>query len=160
LQFGLGRAGEGKNFEQKSSESRLEWANPPKPRFMKLFVPVTAVGLLISLGMTGCESPAATGALAGAGAGALTGSLIGGRRATLLGAGIGAATGAIIGHEIGEARRDDDYYYEGRRLPYGNPLGHGMVESPYPPHNVIDTRGIPHGAIVEDPSTGGRFIKP
>jgi hypothetical protein len=125
---------------------------------MKLLVPITAASLLICLGVTGCESPAATGALAGAGAGALTGSLIGGRRATLLGAGIGAATGAIIGHEIGRAR--DDGYYEGRHLPYGRWLGHGLVESPYYPNNAIDTRGIPHGAVIEDPTTGGRFIKP
>jgi len=112
----------------------------------------------MSLGMTGCESPAANGALAGAGAGALTGSLVGGRNSTLIGAGIGAAAGALIGHAIGQAR--DDGYYEGRQLPYGRLLGHGFVESPYYPHNVIDTRGIPHGAVVEDPSTGGRFIKP
>jgi len=125
---------------------------------MKILVPITALSLLICLGVTGCESPAATGALAGAGAGALTGALIGGRRATLIGAGIGAATGAIIGHEIGRAR--DDGYYDGRRLPYGRPLGHGLVESPYEPHNVIDTRGIPHDAVIEDPTTGGRFIKP
>ena len=125
---------------------------------MKPFIPVLSLCLLLSLGIAGCESPAATGALAGAGAGALTGSLVGGRRATLLGAGIGAATGAIIGHEIGEARQDG--YYEGQRLPYGRWLGHGMVESPYPPHNVIDTRGIPRGEVVEDPTTGGRFIKP
>ena len=125
---------------------------------MKILVPVTAISLLVCTGITGCESPAANGALAGAGAGALTGALVGGPRATLLGAGIGAAAGALIGHAIGQSR--DDGYYDGRQLPYGRWLGHGMVESPYPPHNVIDTRGIPHGAVVEDPSTGGRFIKP
>jgi len=125
---------------------------------MKLFAPIAALSLLTCTSFTGCESPAANGALAGAGAGALTGSLIGGPRATLLGAGIGAAAGALIGHSIGQAR--DDGYYEGRHLPYGRWLGHGMVESPYYPHNVIDTRGIPHGAVVEDPSTGGQFVKP
>ena len=125
---------------------------------MKILVPVTAISLLVCTGITGCESPAANGALAGAGAGALTGALVGGPRATLLGAGIGAAAGALIGHSIGQSR--DDGYYDGRQLPYGRWLGHGMVESPYPPHNAIDTRGIPHGAVVEDPSTGGQFIKP
>jgi len=125
---------------------------------MKILVPVTAISLLVCTGITGCESPAANGALAGAGAGALTGALVGGPRATLLGAGIGAAAGALIGHSIGQSR--DDGYYDGRQLPYGRWLGHGMVESPYPPHNVIDTRGIPHGEVVEDPSTGGQFIKP
>jgi hypothetical protein len=125
---------------------------------MKFLVPITAVSLLVCTGLTGCESPAATGALAGAGAGALTGALIGGRDSALIGAGIGAATGAIIGHEIGKAR--DDGYYDGQRLPYGRGLGHGLVESPYAPYNAIDTRGIPHGSVVEDPTTGGRFIKP
>ncbi|HEX4084670.1 MAG TPA: YMGG-like glycine zipper-containing protein [Chthoniobacteraceae bacterium] len=125
---------------------------------MKFLVPAIALSLVASMGMTGCESPAATGAVAGAGAGALTGSVFGGPRTALLGAGIGAAAGAIIGHEIGQARNDG--YYDGRRLPYGRWLGHGMVASPYYPHNVIDTRGIPHGAVVQDPTTGGRFIKP
>ena len=135
--------------------SRTASASNP---FMKLFAPFIALCLLICISFTGCESPTATGAVAGAGAGALTGSLVGGGRATLLGAGIGAAAGALIGHAIGQSR--DDGYYDGRRLPYGRRLGGGMVESPYPPYNVIDTRGIPHGAVVEDPSTGGRFIKP
>ncbi len=125
---------------------------------MKALAPLVALCLLISTAFTGCESPAATGAVAGAGAGALTGALVGGPRTTLLGAGIGAAAGALIGHSIGQAR--DDGYYQGNRLPYGRWLGHGMVQSPYYPYNVINTRGIPHGAVVEDPSTGGRFIKP
>jgi len=125
---------------------------------MKILVPITALSLLVCTGITGCESPAANGALAGAGAGALTGALIGGPRATIIGAGIGAATGALIGHAIGQSR--DDGYYDGRRLPYGRRLGHGLVESPYPPYNAIDTRGIPRGAVIQDPSTGGRFIKP
>ncbi len=125
---------------------------------MKFLAPFTALCLVICMGFAGCESPAANGALAGAGAGALTGSLIGGPRATLLGAGIGAATGALIGHAIGQSRGGG--YYDGRQLPYGRPLGHGMVESPYYPHNVIDTRGIPHGAVVEDPTTGEDFVKP
>ncbi|MGA3170036.1 MAG: YMGG-like glycine zipper-containing protein [Chthoniobacteraceae bacterium] len=125
---------------------------------MKLLAPITAVLLLFCMGLTGCESPAATGAVAGAGAGALTGAVFGGPRAALLGAGIGAAAGALIGHSIGQAR--DDGYYNGRRLPYGRWMGHGLVQSPYYPYNVINTHGIPHGAVVIDPSTGGRFIKP
>jgi hypothetical protein len=126
---------------------------------MKILAPITAAVLLICMGFTGCESPAATGAVAGAGAGALTGAVFGGGpRSALLGAGIGAAAGALIGHAIGQSR--DDGYYDGRRLPYGQPMDHGFVQSPYPPYNVIDTRGIPRGAVVEDPSTGGRFIKP
>jgi hypothetical protein len=125
---------------------------------MKPLLPFVAGLLLLCTAISGCESPAANGALAGAGAGALTGGLINGGRGALIGAGIGAATGAIIGHAIGQAR--DDGYYNGQQLPYGRRMGHGMVQSPYPPYNIIDTRGIPHGAVVEDPSTGGKFIKP
>jgi predicted small secreted protein len=125
---------------------------------MKSLVPVIAALLILCTALTGCETPTANGAVAGAGAGALTGMLVGGPRAALLGAGIGAAGGALIGHAIGRAR--DDGYYDGRQLPYGRWMGHGMVQSPYPPYNMIDTRGIPHGAVVEDPSTGGQFIKP
>jgi hypothetical protein len=36
----------------------------------------------------------------------------------------------------------------------------GLVVSPYPPHNLVDVRGIPPGARVRDPSTGGIFIRP
>lgn len=110
----------------------------------------------ISLSFTACDSPAGLGAMAGAGAGALIGGTHG--HHALEGAGIGAAAGAILGHVIGRA--DDRGYYEGRRYPYGRLVGGGYVESPYYPNNLINTRGIPHGAIVEDPSTGGRFVKP
>ncbi len=147
-----------KIFEYPPAQYRLHLRIPHRQPSMKFLIPITALCLLLCTGFTGCESPAANGALAGAGAGALTGSLIGGPRATLIGAGIGAATGAIIGHAIGQARSDG--YYEGNRLPYGRLLGHGLVESPYAPYNVIDTRGIPHGSVIEDPTTGGRFIKP
>ena len=125
---------------------------------MKPLLPFVAGLLLLCTAITGCETPTANGAVAGAGAGALTGALIGGPRAALIGAGIGAATGALIGHAIGQAR--DDGYYQGQQLPYGRRMGHGMVQSPYPPYNIIDTRGIPPGSVVMDPSTGGKFIKP
>jgi len=76
----------------------------------------------------------------------------------LAGAAAGAATGALIGHAVGRANSEG--YYDGQQLPYGRALGGGMVESPYEPYNTIDTRGIPHGSVIEDPTTGGRFIKP
>lgn len=122
----------------------------------------TSLALTTALTFTSCQSPAATGALAGAGAGALLASAVGGRHNRggnlLLGAGIGAAAGAIIGHVIGHA--DDRGYYNGERLRYGRNLGRGQVESPYYPHSIIDTRGAPHGAVIRDPSTGRNFIKP
>jgi hypothetical protein len=59
---------------------------------------------------------------------------------------------------------DQRGYYEGRpvgRYPYAEPADRpGFVYSPYPPHNVVDVRGIPHGALVRDPSSGGVFRKP
>lgn len=118
-----------------------------------LFVSATAV---TALSFSACDTPEGIGALAGAGAGSILGGTHGHHAAE--GALIGAGAGALLGHLLGHA--DDRGYYEGRRLPYGEPVGRGLVESPYYPHNVIDTYGIPHGAVVEDPSTGGRFIKP
>ncbi len=120
---------------------------------MKLLV--TSLSITAAVLLNGCDSPTGLGAMSGAGAGALIGGTHG--HHAVEGALIGAAAGALIGHMIGHA--DDSGYYEGRRLPYGRPVGGGMQESPYYPHNVIDTRGIPHGAVIEDPTTGGRFIK-
>jgi hypothetical protein len=112
------------------------------------------------LALTSCESTTGTGALAGAAGGAALGALLGHGKGRNIAAGaiLGAGTGALIGHAIGHA--DDRGYYEGRRLPYGRYVGRGLCESPYYPHNVIDVRGIPPGAVVEDPTTGGRFIRP
>ena len=36
----------------------------------------------------------------------------------------------------------------------------GHVYSPYAPHNVIDVRGVPQGALVRDTSTNGIFRRP
>jgi len=122
---------------------------------------LTSLALAPVMALTSCDSgPTAKGAMAGAAGGALMGAALGhGRPGNVLaGAALGAGTGALIGHLIGRA--DDRGYYEGEQLPYGRGLGRGLVESPYRPYNVIDTRGIPHGSVVEDPTTGGRFIKP
>jgi hypothetical protein len=123
-------------------------------------IAITSLCLLPVLALTSCESPTGTGALAGAAGGAALGGLLGGGRGRNIAAGaiLGAGTGALIGHSIGHA--NDRGYYEGRRLPYGRSAGRGIVESPYRPYNLIDVRGIPHGAVVEDPTTGGRFIRP
>lgn len=126
------------------------------PLFVALAMPVT---------FTSCETPsqgAASGALIGAGIGALArGDLEG----ALKGAAIGAASGAILGKLNKDARRQQQYVRvpndEYNRLPIARPTrSYGFVESPYRPYNVIDVRGIPSGAVVEDPSTGGRFINP
>lgn len=121
---------------------------------------LTSLTLAPVLALTSCDSPEGRGALIGGGGGAALGALLGHGRGNNIAAGaiLGAGAGALAGHVLG--RPDDRGYYEGRHLPYGRPLGHGLVESPYRPYNVIDTRGIPRGAVVEDPTTGGRFIKP
>lgn len=121
---------------------------------------LTSLTLAPVLALTSCESPEGRGALIGAGGGAALGALLGHGKGSNIAAGalLGAGAGALAGHLLG--RPDDRGYYEGRRLPYGRALGHGLVESPYEPYNTIDTRGIPHGSVVEDPTTGGRFIKP
>jgi len=123
-------------------------------------IALTSLCLLPVLAFTSCESPTGTGALAGAAGGAALGGLLGGGRGRNIAAGaiLGAGTGALVGHLVGHA--DDRGYYEGRRLPYGRSAGPGVAESPYPPYNLIDVRGIPHGAVVEDPTTGRYFIRP
>ena len=68
--------------------------------------------------------------------------------------------GALIGAAVAENQAQ--YYHP---PPGGYPVARstgtpGYVYSPYPPHNVIDVRGVPQGAMVRDPSTGGIFIKP
>ncbi len=70
----------------------------------------------------------------------------------------GAGGSALIGHQVGLA--DDNGNYQGKQLSYGRSLGGGLVESPYKPYNTFDTRGLPHGAVVEDPAAKGQFIKP
>ena len=121
---------------------------------------LTSLAVLPVLAFSSCESPTGTGALAGAAGGAALGGLLGGGRGRNIATGaiLGAGTGALIGHAVGHADRRG--YYEGRQLPYGEPAGRGVARSPYSPYNLIDVRGIPSGAVVEDPTTGGRFIRP
>ncbi len=122
--------------------------------------------LLVPVGLTSCETPgegAKTGAIVGAGIGALT---RGDLRGAIQGAAIGAASGAILGKLNRDDRRREREYVrvpddEYARYPTARPTrDYGYVQSPYRPYNLIDVRGIPRGAVVEDPSTGGRFINP
>ncbi len=143
---------------------------------MQKLVPVVCASLLTSFTFSGCETPGQT-ALAGAATGAAVGGLIHGRgRDALVGAAVGAGVGYVAG-KIAQQRRgdryyEDDYYYSrrsyyggtryrGARYPVGEPTERrGFVVSPYPPHNVIDVRGIPRGARVMDPSVNRVFITP
>jgi hypothetical protein len=127
---------------------------------------VVATAVLGALALNSCETATGTGALVGAGAGALIGGDGGGYHhhgnagGALAGAAIGAGVGALVGAAIDA---DERGYYEGHEAgyyPMGRYVGRGLVRSPYPPHSIVDVRGIPHGALVRDPGTGRPFRKP
>ena len=102
----------------------------------------------------------------GAGWGATTGALLGAAatgdvRGAVAGAIIGADTGALIGASIDE----EQAVRYGPRLRGGFPYGRrtdtpGFYQSPYPPHQIYNLRGVPHGGLVEDSVGGGYFRKP
>jgi predicted small secreted protein len=126
------------------------------------FITVTVVALLAGV-LASCDTPTGTGAAAGAGAGAIIGNIAGrgGPRSTLIGAAAGAAAGALIGHAIQEDRARE----YGPEPEGGYPVAEwsgtpGLVISPFPPHRLVDVRGIPRGGLVRDPSSGGIFRKP
>ncbi|MGH8092880.1 MAG: glycine zipper domain-containing protein [Chthoniobacterales bacterium] len=130
----------------------------------KFFIPAVAAAIL-SMGLSSCETPAGQGAGFGAVSGAATGALIGAAASgTGEGAAIGAGAGALAGALLGAAvAQDQAQYYHAP--PGGYPFARqtgtpGYVYSPYPPHNTIDVRDVPQGALVRDPSTGGIFRKP
>ncbi|HEY1582398.1 MAG TPA: glycine zipper domain-containing protein [Chthoniobacterales bacterium] len=129
---------------------------------MKKYLMLTAsAAILLSMGLTSCETPVGQGA----GFGAATGAIIGGAatghfRGAAIGAGAGALAGALVGAAIEEDQRQN-YHAPPGGYPYARPTDTpGYVYSPYAPHNVIDVRGVPHGAWVRDTSTGGIFIRP
>jgi hypothetical protein len=117
---------------------------------------------LLALSLNSCDTPTGQGAAAGAGAGAIIGGLATGHvRGAAIGAAAGAATGALIGRAIQEDRARE----YGPEPEGGYPMARwsdtpGLVISPFPPHRLVDVRGIPHGALVRDPSTGGIFRRP
>lgn len=131
----------------------------------KFFIPTVAASLLLSLGFTSCQTAypgQATGTGAGLGAvsGALIGAGAGGGRGALIGAGAGLLAGALVGAAVDS---DQERYYHAPPggYPYAQRSGtSGYVISPYGQHNLIDVRGVPPGAKVRDPSTGGIFLRP
>lgn len=121
-----------------------------------------SAAVLTMFGLSSCDTPTGQGAGFGAATGAIIGAAATGDvRGAAIGAGIGAASGALIGASI---EADQNGYYAGHPIGYyryGRRTGRGgFLYSPYPPHNIVDVRGIPHGALVRDPSTGGIFRKP
>ncbi|HXA09657.1 MAG TPA: glycine zipper domain-containing protein [Chthoniobacterales bacterium] len=131
----------------------------------KYFLPAVSAAILLATGLSSCETPAGQGAGFGAFSGAATGALIGAAASgTGEGAAIGAGAGALAGALLGAAVAEDQaryYHAPPDGYPYARPTATaGYVYSPYAPHNVIDVRGVPQGALVRDPSTNGIFRRP
>ena len=128
----------------------------------RVLLPTVGLVLFATLGLTSCDSPTGLGAAAGAGGGALIGGLATGRAGgAVVGAGLGALTGALIGNAV-EHDGADAYGPEPRG---GYPAARrtdarGIVLSPYSPYHEIDVHGIPHGALVRDPSCNRLFVNP
>jgi len=123
---------------------------------------VTSSLALISMALTSCDTPTGQGAGWGAVTGAVLGAAAtGDAHGAAVGALIGANTGAIIGSMI---ELDERGYYDGHPrnyYPYARPTDtRGVVQSPYPPYALVDVRGIPHGALVRDSTSGRVFRKP
>lgn len=117
---------------------------------------------LSALSLSSCETPTGQGAGWGAATGAVLGAAATGDvRGAATGALIGATTGAIIGASIEE----DQALRYGPKPRGGFPFGRrtetpGFYQSPYPPYQIYNLRGIPHGGLVEDRVGGGYFRKP
>ena len=124
-----------------------------------LIISVLSLG---TLSLSSCDTPTGQGAGFGAAAGAVLGAAATGNvRGAATGALIGATTGAIIGASIEE----DQAVRYGPRPRSGFPYGRrtetpGFYQSQYPPHQIYNLRGIPHGGLVEDRVGGGYFRKP
>ncbi len=125
-------------------------------------LPIMVALLLSAILLPSCETATGQGAGFGAAAGAIIGGVATGDvSGAATGALIGATTGAIVGAAIDEDRANR----YGGRPQAGFPYGHhtntpGYYQSPYPPHQVYNLRGIPHGALVDDRVGGGYFRKP
>jgi hypothetical protein len=127
----------------------------------KYLLPAASAAILGALALSSCDTYTGQGAGIGAASGALIGAgATGTARGAALGAGAGLLAGALVGSAI-DASQEGNYHAPPGGYPFARPTGTpGYVYSPYGDHNVIDVRGVPHGALVRDPSTGGVFRKP
>lgn len=127
----------------------------------KYLIPAASAAILGSLALSSCDTYTGQGAGIGAAGGALIGAgATGTVRGAALGAGAGLLAGAIVGSAI-DASQQGHYHAPPGGYPYARGTGTpGYVYSPYGNHNIIDVRGVPHGALVRDPSTGGVFRRP
>ena len=117
---------------------------------------------LVALTLSSCDTPTGRGAAYGAAAGAIIGGAATGHtRAASIGAAAGALTGALIGHAIQADEADRTAPPPPHGYPWARRSGNpGFVYSPYPPHRLVDVRGIPPGELVRDPSSRGVFRNP
>lgn len=127
----------------------------------EVFAGITGLTVLASF-LTSCDQPTGAGAAYGAAAGAVIGAAATGNvRGAAIGAAAGAATGALVGHAI----QEDQASRYGPAPQGGYPVARwsdtpGLVISPYPPNRLVDVSGIPRGALVRDPASGGIFRRP
>jgi hypothetical protein len=111
--------------------------------------------------LTSCDTATGQGAGWGAATGAVLGAAATGRwEGAATGAAIGAGTGALIGAAVDEAHANRYGPVPRGGYPYGRRMGNGFYQSPYPPNQVYDLRGVPHGGLVDDRAGGGYFRKP
>ena len=126
----------------------------------KYFIPAVSAAVLGTLALSSCETPVGQGAGIGAVSGALIGGGAAGGRGAAIGAGAGLLAGALVGAAI-QSDQERNYHAPPGGYPYAQRTGDpGYVTSPYGRHNLIDVRGVPQGALVKDPSTGGIFRNP
>jgi predicted small secreted protein len=129
---------------------------------MKKNLLIISVQLFASVALTSCDTATGRGAGWGAATGAILGAAATGDvRGAAVGAVIGADTGALIGASIDE----EQALRYGPRPRGGYPYGRrtdtpGFYQSPYPPYQIYNLRGVPHGGLVEDSVGGGYFRKP
>jgi len=118
--------------------------------------------LFSSFAFASCDTATGRGAGWGAATGAVLGAAATGDvRGAVAGLIIGADTGALIGASIDEEQAVRYGPRPRGGFPYGRSTGtRGLYQSPYPPHQVYDLRGMPHGGLVEDRVGGGYFRKP
>ena len=117
---------------------------------------------LTALALSSCDTPTGKGAAYGAATGAIIGgAATGNARAASIGAAAGAAAGALLGHAIQEDQASRTAPPPPGGYPWARRSGdYGFVYSPYPPHRLVDVRGIPRGELVRDPASGGVFRNP
>jgi len=123
---------------------------------------IVSVLIISAFALSSCETPTGQGAGFGAAAGAVLGAAATG---DVQGAATGAIIGATAGAIIGASIEEDQAVRYGPRPRGGFPYARrtdtpGFYQSPYPPFQIYNLRGIPHGGLVEDRVGGGYFRKP